>query len=292
MAIDTNLLKDLRERTGAGILDCKKALTECNNDLEQATTWLREKGIAKAVKKASRISAEGVFNVIVNGNKALIYELNCETDFVASNAKFKDLVDKVGAVLVNADAKCTDCALEAKDENGTTVKDIILGTIAVIGENITLRNVKVIEKKDDEVFGVYKHNGGKIAVVAVVKGSDAVAKDIAMHVCAENPTYLDKNGVDQAYLENEKKVLTEQAQAENPNKPLEILSKMVEGRIQKELKAICLMDQGFVKDPNTTVAQYLSNAGATIVTFSRNVVGEGVQKKENNFVEEVMSQIK
>ena len=294
MNIDTNLLKDLRERTGAGILDCKKALEENGSDIEKAVTWLREKGIAKAVKKASRVSAEGTFEVLVDGNLAYIYEVNCETDFVASNDKFKNLVSAIGEVIVKAGTKCTECALEAKNDKGETVKDMILGTIAVIGENITLRNVKVVEKTDDQIFGVYKHNGGKIAVVVVMEGTSDAAKDIAMHVCAQNPTYLDKNSVDQEYLANERKILTEQAQSDpkNANKPAEIIARMIEGRVQKELKEVCLLDQGFVKDPSITVEQYLTNKKSKVISYSRNVVGAGVEKKENNFVEEVMSQIK
>lgn len=292
MAIDTNLLKELRERTGAGIMDCKKALDENGGDIEKATTWLREKGIAKAVKKTSRVSAEGVFEVLVNGNSALIYEVNCETDFVASNQKFKDFVKAVGECLVKNNVDNTEAALEAKNEKGETLKDMILAFIAVIGENITVRNVQVIKKADNQIFGVYKHNGGKIAVVVVTEGEESVAKKIAMHVCAENPTYLDRTKVDQAYLESERSILTKEAKEENPNKPEAILEKMVEGRIQKELKAICLMDQGFVMDPNTTVAQFLATSNSKVVSFSRNVVGAGVEKKANNFVDEVMSQIK
>jgi len=292
MNIDTNLLKELREITGAGIMDCKKALEENGSDLAKAQTWLREKGIAKAVKKASRISAEGVFTAIENGNSCLVYEVNCETDFVATNAKFQAFVEEVGKVLLSSGAKCTDCALEAKNEKGETVKEMLLGFIAVIGENITLRNVQVITKADDEVFGIYKHNGGKILTVVTVKGSLEIAKKVAMHVCAENPTYLDKSKVDQNYLANEREILTKEAKEENPNKPDDILARMIEGRIQKELKAICLLDQAFVMDPNSTVAQFLQANNATISSFSRNVVGAGIEKKENNFVDEVMSQIK
>ena len=292
MNIDTKLLKDLRERTGAGIMDCKKALEENNSDIEAAAKWLREKGIAKAVKKASRISAEGVFNVLVNGNEALVYEVNCETDFVAKNEKFNNFVNELGKVLVASGAKCTDCAMEAKNEKGETVKDMLLGFIAVIGENITLRNVQVITKADNQEFGVYKHNGGKIAVVTVVEGADSdLAKKVAMHVCANDPRYLDRNSVDPEYLANEREILTKEAKEENPNKPEQIIERMIEGRIQKGLKEICLMDQAFLMDPNITVEQYLKNNGAKLVSYSRNVVGAGIEKKQNNFVDEVYSQM-
>ena len=186
----TELLKELRERTGAGVLDCKKALDASNNDIEAAIQWLREKGMAKAVKKASRVSAEGLFNVIVEGNKALVYELNCETDFVAKNDKFKNFMNELGQVLFANGVKNTEEALETKNDKGETVSDMVLGFTAVIGEKISLRNVKLVEKADDEQFGIYKHNGGKIAVVLVLKGGDAqAAKILAMTICANNPQY-------------------------------------------------------------------------------------------------------
>ena len=292
MNIDTKQLKELRERTGAGIMDCKKALEANNSDMDAAIKWLREKGIAKAVKKASRTSAEGVFSAITNGNEVLLYEVNCETDFVASNEKFKNFVTELGKVLEANKVKSTEEALESKNANGETVKEMLLSTIAVIGENITLRNVKVISKTDAQVFGIYKHFDNKKLVVVVLEGgNEEVGKKVAMHVCVSNPTYLNREAVDQAYLESEKEIITKEAKEENPNKPDNILEKMIEGRLQKELKAVCLVDQPFAIDPNQTVGQYLSSNNAKVVSFSRNEVGEGIQKKENNFAEEVYSQI-
>ncbi len=289
----TELLKELRERTGAGVLDCKKALDATNNDIEAAIQWLREKGMAKAVKKASRVSAEGLFNVIVEGNKALVYELNCETDFVAKNDKFKNFMNELGQVLFANGVKNTEEALESKNEKGETVSDMVLGFTAVIGEKISLRNVKVVEKADDEQFGIYKHNGGKIAVVLVLKGGDAqAAKILAMTICANNPQYKDESEVEESWLANEREVLTKESKEQNPNKPDQIIAKMIEGRLQKELKEICLVHQGLVSDPTVTVESFLKENNATIVSYSRNVVGVGIEKKESDFVKEVMEQIK
>ena len=289
----TELLKELRERTGAGVLDCKKALDATNNDIEAAIQWLREKGMAKAVKKASRVSAEGLFNVIVEDNKALVYELNCETDFVAKNDKFKNFMNELGQVLFANGVKNTEEALESKNEKGETVSDMVLGFTAVIGEKISLRNVKVVEKADDEQFGIYKHNGGKIAVVLVLKGGDAqAAKILAMTICANNPQYKDESEVEESWLANEREVLTKESKEQNPNKPDQIIAKMIEGRLQKELKEICLVHQGLVSDPTVTVESFLKENNATIVSYSRNVVGVGIEKKESDFVKEVMEQIK
>lgn len=289
----TELLKELRERTGAGVLDCKKALDATNNDIEAAIQWLREKGMAKAVKKASRVSAEGLFNVIVEGNKALVYELNCETDFVAKNEKFKNFMNELGQVLFANGVKNTEEALATKNEKGETVETMVLGFTAIIGEKISLRNVKLVVKADDEQFGIYKHNGGKIAVVLVLKGGDAqAAKLLAMTICANNPMYKDESEVEESWLNNEREVLTKESKEQNPNKPDQIIAKMIEGKLQKELKEICLVHQGLVSDPNVTVESFLKEQNATIVSYSRNVVGEGIEKKESDFVKEVMEQIK
>lgn len=293
MDIDVNLLKELRERTGAGIMDCKKALDQSGSDIEKAAEWLREKGMAKAVKKASRISAEGVFNVVVKENKAYVYEINCETDFVSSNAKFKEFVAKVGEVIAASDVSDTESALLAKNSDGETVKEMLLSFIAVIGENIILRNVYKVEKKPEELFGVYKHNGGKIAVVDVIEGgNETVAKNLAMHVCAQNPQYMDRSAVDAEYLEKEKDILKKEAMESNPGKPENIIERMVEGRLNKELKEVCLMDQPLVMDPNVTVSQYLKDNKAKVVCYSRSLAGEGIEKKACNFVEEVQAQLK
>ncbi|MCR5741447.1 MAG: translation elongation factor Ts [Gammaproteobacteria bacterium] len=288
----TQLLKELRERTGAGVLDCKKALDATNNDIEEAIKWLREKGMAKAVKKASRVSAEGLFEVLVNGNKALFYEINCETDFVAKNEKFKNFQKEVGEVLVASGVSNTEDALEALNAKGVKVSDMVLEFTAIIGEKITLRNVSVVEKADNQVFGVYKHNGGKIAVVTVVEGADAqLAKVLAMTICANNPLYKDESQVSQEWLDNEREVLTKEAKEQNPNKPEQIIAKMIEGRLQKELKEVCLVHQGVITDPNTPVDAFLKANNAILVNYQRKVVGEGIEKKESDFVKEVMEQI-
>ena len=226
--INASLVKELREKTGAGMMDCKKALTECGGDLNAAADWLREKGIAKAAKKATRIAAEGLCDVALNGNKAYLFELNSETDFVAKNEK-----------LLNA--KLGD----------QTVEDLIVAATATIGEKISLRRVVRIEKAEDEVFGVYKHNGGKIVVLSVIKGTDAnIAKDICMHVAMYNPRYLDESSINQQDLDHEAEVIKAEIANDpaNATKPSNIIDKMVMGRLAKFKKEICLVDQGFIKE--------------------------------------------
>ena len=205
--INASLVKELREKTGAGMMDCKKALTECGGDLNAAADWLREKGIAKAAKKATRIAAEGLCDVALNGNKAYLFELNSETDFVAKNEKFLNLLKQIGEACVKNDTACEKCALNAK-LGDQTVEDLIVAATATIGEKISLRRVVRIEKAEDEVFGVYKHNGGKIVVLSVIKGTDAnIAKDICMHVAMYNPRYLDESSINQQDLDHEAEVI-------------------------------------------------------------------------------------
>lgn len=296
MEVSASTIKELRERTGAGILDCKKALVENNGDVEAAATFLREKGLAKAVKKASRISAEGVFNVHVEGNKAVVYEVNCETDFVAKNEKFNNYVNELGNVLFESGVTNTEEALAYTKADGQTIQEMVLGIIAVIGENITLRNVQVITKTDSQVFGLYRHNGGKIAVVTVLEGGDeAVGKNLSMHICANNPQYLDAQSVDPEFVAKEREVLLTTAMNENAAlanpKPENIVAKMVEGRLNKELKETCLVEQPYLIDPSTTVKDFLKAKGIKVVSFKRFEVGVGVEKKANDFVNEVMSQM-
>ena len=286
--ISAKLVKELRDKTGAGMLDCKKALEETNGDVDAAIDFLREKGIAKAAKKADRIAAEGLCNVVVDGNEALVFELNSETDFVAQNKQFLDLLDEVGQALLNAKVDNTEAALQV-DNNGQTVEMTLQAATAKIGEKFTLRRVTRVLKSDDQLFGFYKHMGGRIVSLAVMNGgNEVVAKDIAMHVAAQNPKYLDRNAVDPDVLEHEKKVLTQQALEEG--KPANIVEKMVIGRVNKFLKDICLVDQPFVKDPDQTVTQYVKANGATVETFVRLEVGEGIEKKEEDFAQEVMNQ--
>lgn len=287
--ISASLVKELREKTGAGMMDCKKALTECNGDLNAAADWLREKGIAKAAKKATRIAAEGLCDVAISGNKAYIYELNSETDFVAKNEKFTTLLQQIGEACVANDTACEKCALAATYE-GQTIEELIVAATATIGEKISLRRVTKVEKADDEVFGVYKHNGGKIVVLSVIKGTDAlVAKDICMHVAMYNPRYLDETSINQEDLNHEAEVIKAEISNDpaNAKKPENIIEKMVMGRLAKFKKEICLVDQAFVKDPSVTVAQYLNSKNSKAVNYVRFEVGEGMEKRNDNFAEEV-----
>ena len=285
--ITAALVKELREKTGAGMMDCKKALQECNADLAAAVDWLREKGIAKAAKKAERIAAEGLCEVAITGNTAYVFELNAETDFVAKNEKFLKILEQISQICVENNCKTVEDILAATLE-GQTGNDIIVAATATIGEKISLRRLAVVEKADDEVFGVYKHNGGKILVVSVIKGEDvSVAKDICMHVAMYNPRYLDETQVDPEVIEHERKVLVAEAKQQNPDKPETILEKMVEGRIRKFKKEICLVDQAFVKDPSQSVAQYLASKNTSAVAYLRYEVGEGMEKRNDDFAAEV-----
>ena len=287
--ITAQLVKELREVTGAGMMDCKKALVETNGDMEAAVTWLREKGIMKAAKKESRIAAEGVCKYMIDGNKAALFEVNSETDFVAKNEKFQALVEKIGNAILACNAKNDEEALEASYE-GETVKDMLVNATATIGEKISLRRVNLVEKTDSQVYGGYTHMGGKIAVISLLEGGNSVvAKDVCMHVAAMNPKYLNKDQVDAKFLADETEVLKQETI--NEGKPLAIVDKIVAGKVQKMLKGVCLVDQEFVKNPDVTVGQYAKNAGATIVKYIRLEVGEGIEKKKDDFVAEVMAAV-
>ncbi len=295
MQITAQLVKELRDKTGAGMMDCKKALVATDGDIEQAVTWLREKGISKAEKKASRIAAEGICDVRTDGNKAILFELNCETDFVAKNEKFVALVQKIGDALLKSDATCTECALEV-EVDGKTLKELILEQVAAIGENITFRRFQVVNKEDSQEFGYYVHMGGKIATLTVLNNSDfETAKDVAMHVAASNPTYLSQNDISEETRRQETEILRNEALNENAEsakpKPENIIEKMVIGRLNKNFQAICLLSQPFVKNPDQTVEQYVKSKGASVAWFGRLAVGEGVEKKEENFADEVMKQV-
>ncbi len=296
MQVTAQLVKELRDKTGAGMMDCKKALVATEGNIEQAVDWLREKGIAKAEKKASRIAAEGICAVKTAENKAIIFELNCETDFVAKNDKFVALVNKIGDALLNSNALCEECALNVIVE-GKPLKEFLLEQVSSIGEKLDFRRFEVIMKEDSQQFGYYMHLGGKIASLTVLNNADfETAKDIAMHVAASNPKYLSRNDISAEVLEHEKEILTKEALNENAEsdkpKPEEIIKKMVVGRLNKNLKAICLLNQEFVKNPDISVEQYVKTKGSSIVLFKRLAVGEGIEKKEDNFVEEVMNQTK
>jgi elongation factor Ts len=290
MAVTAQMVKELRQRTGAGMLDCKKALEKNDGDIEKSIDFLREKGMASAAKKAGRIAAEGLCNVVLEGNQAVIYELNSETDFVSKNKQFLDLIDTVGTILLASNAKNTEEALAVKAD-GITVETLLINATATIGEKLSLRRVSRIVKEDAQDFGAYKHMGGRIAVLAVLENQDEeVSKDMAMHIAAQNPKYLNRSQVDQETLEHEKHILTQQALLEG--KPANIVEKMVIGRLNKYLKDICLVDQPFVKDPDQTVAQYLKSHKNNVLSFLRLEVGEGIEKKEEDFAAEVAAQIR
>lgn len=295
MDISASLVKELRDKTGAGLMDCKKALVETNGNIDQAVDWLREKGIAKAAKKASRIAAEGACEVKVNGNTAVIFELNCETDFVAKNEKFQNLVNLIADALLKNQPESTEAALASKI-NGKPLQELLFEEVSTIGENLTFRRYELVKKTDNQTFGAYVHMGGKIASLTVLNGNSAeAAKDTAMHVAASSPKYVSRDEISEEYIAHEKEVLLKEALNENAEsdkpKPENIIEKMVEGRLNKNLKDICLLNQPFVKNPDETVEQYVKSKGVTVALFKRLAVGEGVEKKEENFADEVMKQV-
>ena len=289
--ISAQLVKQLRDMTGVGMMDAKKALVQTEGDIDTAVDYLRENGLAKAAKKADRIAAEGITNVLVDGNVAVVLEVNAETDFVAKNDKFQALVAKLSEVILANKPANLEAALEIVTPEGK-VSDVIAEATTVIGEKISLRRFEIVEKSDADAFGAYLHMGGRIGVLTVLEGStDAdAAKDIAMHVAAINPKYVDRSEVSADELEHEKKVLTEQAL--NEGKPANIVEKMIAGRLNKFLAEISLNDQPFVKDPDTTVSKFAASKGGSVKLFHRYEVGEGLEKRVDNFVEEVMGQVK
>ena len=288
--ITASLVKELRERTGAGMMDCKKALTQTDGDIDAAIDYLRENGIAKAAKKADRIAAEGLSYIEVKGNKAVILEINSETDFVAKNEKFVALVKNVANAILAAEPKSLEEALQVQAEGGT-VEAVINEGIATIGEKLSLRRFEVLYKTDADAFGAYSHMGGRIGVLTLIEGStdEQAAKDVAMHIAALAPRYLDESEVPADVLEHEKKVLTEQAL--NEGKPANIVEKMIVGRINKFLEEITVVKQKFVKDDSLTVEKFVASKGGKLAKFVRYEVGEGIEKREDNFAEEVMSQV-
>ena len=293
--ITAQMIKELREKTSAGMMDCKKALTETDGNMEEAETWLRKRGIAKAVKKASVVAAEGLCSYAIKGNKVVLFELNSQTDFVAQNAKFIALLDKVGEILVNSNATDDASALQVEAE-GKNLETIILEASGVIGEKISLRRVTVLEKNDNQVFGAYKHMGGRIVTVAILDGNDeSVAKDIAMHVAALSPKYVSKDDIPADVVAKEREVILAAALNENKEsakpKPENIIAeRIVPGRLDKNLKEICLLSQAFVKNPDQTVEAFVKGAKMNVVTFVRLEVGEGIEKQVNDFAAEVAAQ--
>ena len=294
MAISAKLVKELREKTGAGMMDCKKALEACDGNLEASFDWLREKGIAKAAKKADRIAAEGLTAFVIDGNAASIVEVNSETDFVAKNAEFQELVADIAKVIVTNQPADLDAALKLQLD-GKDLETVIAEKSGKIGEKLSLRRFAVLTKEDAEVFGAYSHMGGKMSALVKLSDSDEEkAKDIAMHVAASAPQYIDRTAIPTEVLDREFTVLKAQAMEENATsakpKPENIIEKMVEGRLNKNLKEMCLVDQEFIKDPDQTVAKYLGNG--KVLEMVRFQVGEGMEKREENFAEEVAAQMK
>ncbi len=292
MAITAQMVKELREKTGAGMMDCKKALTETNGNMEQAIDFLREKGIAKAAKKGDRIAAEGLTFIATEGNEAVIIEVNSETDFVAKNEGFQVLVKELAAHILSKKPANVEEAVAQTMDNGSTVEAHINAAIAKIGEKLTLRRFEVKTKTDADAFGAYLHMGGRIGVLTVLEGTtdEAAARDVAMHIAALKPLYISRDAVSQEEIERERKVLTEQAL--NEGKPEKIVAKMVEGRLGKFFEDICVVDQTFVKNPDQKVGEFIKSTGGKLTSFVRFEVGEGIEKKQDNFAEEVMSQVK
>ncbi|HAR6423257.1 TPA: elongation factor Ts [Staphylococcus pseudintermedius] len=292
MAISAKLVKELRERTGAGMMDCKKALEATDGDIEKAIDYLREKGIAKAAKKADRIAAEGITHVEVKGNEAVIVEINSETDFVARNEGFQQLVKEIANQILDTKAATVEELNETTLPNGKKVSEHMTEAISTIGEKLSLRRFEIRIKTDNDAFGAYLHMGGRIAVLSVVEGTtdEDAAKDVAMHIAAINPKYVSSEQVSEEELNHEREVLKQQAL--NEGKPENIVEKMVEGRLRKYLQEICAVDQNFVKNPDQTVEAFLKSKGGKLVDFVRYEVGEGIEKRQENFADEVKGQMK
>ena len=282
-------VKNLREKTGAGMLDCKKALDETKGNIEEAINWLREKGISKALKKAERIAAEGLSEAVSNDTNAVIIEVNCETDFVARNEEFKTLINTIANAILNNEVKTMEDANKLVVDN-ETIEEKIVAFTAKIGEKISFRRFEKLAKTESQEFGIYSHMGGKITSVVVIEGNNhEVAKDIAMHVAAMNPSYLVSSDIPEDVLNKEREIIREQSM--NEGKPAEIAEKMVEGRIRKFFKEVCLVEQEFIKDPSLSVGNYAKNNNCSIVKMVRYEVGEGIEKRNDDIATEVMNQI-
>ncbi|HCX9079040.1 TPA: elongation factor Ts [Staphylococcus aureus] len=290
--ISAKLVKELREKTGAGMMDCKKALTETDGDIDKAIDYLREKGIAKAAKKADRIAAEGLVHVETKGDDAVIVEINSETDFVARNEGFQELVKEIANQVLDTKAETVEALMETTLPNGKSVDERIKEAISTIGEKLSVRRFAIRTKTDNDAFGAYLHMGGRIGVLTVVEGStdEEAARDVAMHIAAINPKYVSSEQVSEEEINHEREVLKQQAL--NEGKPENIVEKMVEGRLRKYLQEICAVDQDFVKNPDVTVEAFLKTKGGKLVDFVRYEVGEGMEKREENFADEVKGQMK
>lgn len=291
--ITAKQVKELREKTGAGMMDCKKALTACDGDMQKASDWLREKGIAKAAKKSDRIAAEGLSRVAIQGNTGIVFEVNSETDFVAKNEQFLSLLDTLQGVLLRDKPVDTQAALACLVD-GVSVADLMISATASVGEKISLRRVALVEKKDDEFFGSYIHMGGKISSLVVCKGkADAkVAKEMAMQVASMNPTYIARSNMPEKIVEAEMQIQTEivRNDAKLSAKPEKVLEGIIQGKVSKNLRDLCLVEQEFFLNGDVRVGQYLKEQGIEVIKFVRYAVGEGIEKREDNFAQEVMSQ--
>ena len=284
-------VKDLREKTGAGMMDCKKALQECEGNMEKAIDWLREKGIAKAAKKESRIAAEGLCQIKAEGNVAVMVEVNSETDFVAKNPEFTGFVDYLVDMIINNDVNTIE-DVTALEDGGETVGDKLVALTAKIGEKLSFRRFEKVTKADDEVFGTYKHLGGKIGTIIVLKGgTEEVAKDVAMQAAAMNPIALVREDVPADVVEKEKHFITEEVKKTAEGKPEAVIEKMVVGKLEKFYKEVVLTEQAFIKENKISIAQYVKDNNAEVLSMVRFAVGEGIEKRQENFADEVMSQI-
>ena len=295
MAITAGQVKELRELTGAGMMDCKKALSECDGDIEQAIDWLRKQGIAKSEKKAGRTAAEGLTKIKIDGDKAAIVEVNAETDFVAKNDKFLELLDETVNVILDKEPSDVEAALALPTAEGT-LNDAFINAVAIIGENIKLRRFEIVKKNADEAFGSYVHMGGTISAITVLKGNDdpQVAKNMAMQVASMTPTYVSRNDMPQDVIEHERSIQQELVKNDESlaNKPDKVKEGIVEGRVSKSLKDMCLVDQEYFLESDKTCGAYLKEHNAEVVKFVRFKVGEGIEKKEDNFAAEVAAMMK
>ncbi|APE75013.1 translation elongation factor Ts [Spiroplasma citri] len=294
MEVTAQLVKELRDRTGAGMLDCKKALEDTGGNIEEAITWLREKGITKAAKKSDRVAAEGLVGLVTKGDKTVIFEVNSETDFVAKNKQFLDLMATVGETLINNDPKTVEDVLKVS-VNGEPLETVIVHAIATIGEKITLRRFKTVHLKTDQSLGVYLHSNNRIATVLIFSGKidETIGKQLAMHVSAMRPQFISRDDISVDFLNSEKAILTAEAKNDpkNAGKPDNILEKMVEGRLNKQLAEISFLDQVFVVNPDQKISDVIKANNVNVVDMIRYEVGEGIEKEELDFASEVMAQV-
>lgn len=290
MNITASMVKDLRTQTGAGMMDCKKALVEAEGDIAKAVDILREKGLSQAAKKASRVAAEGAVGSAVSedGKTGTILEVNCETDFVGTNEDFRNLAASIADQILAVNPADVEALLDSEID-GKKVRDLVTEAVAKIGENISVRRFVRYESAEGKVYS-YIHGGGKIGVlVEMIGADDELGKDIAMQVAAANPSYLDRTQVSQAEIDHEKEVLA--VEARNEGKPENIIEKMVIGRINKYYKEVCLVDQEFIKDGDLTISKLLKSKNASVVRFARYQLGEGIEKKQDDLDAEVAKQL-